>query len=391
MAFRVTLGDKMANLLIIGKRGRCYRAALKQGHSVFLWSDGELHESRKKKLDGWIEIPFDQCASEIPESVFSTIAAFKIDYVIAATESSVDIAAKIRARFDLSGTPFAVTNILHNKNDMKIAAKKFDIPITNFHLIEKSDSAEDLIEKLGLPLVIKPVAESGARGVKVLKTVEEIRSNMAAGLLAETIVEGPEISVETFIHNGVPVFHNITDYLHQWKKSILPAELPKGLTEQIIAINDQVIKCFEVQNGMTHSEFYLTKNGPIFGEMAVRPPGGYYMDLIELAYGFNPWEIYVQLESGGSIPVLPSIAEKQAAVIIIHPEQGVVESISGLEAVREMSEIERFKFTIEADSVVSERISTSSECGHILMSGGSRQLLIDRLAFIENNLVIKMK
>jgi len=381
----------MANVLIVGRRGRCYRAALKMGHNVFLWSDGPLHETRKKKFAGCIETPFQSCEKQLPKPELDTIRAFNINFVIAATESSVDIAAMIREEFKLSGTPLKISNILHNKNEMKHEALKHGIPITKFHLITDKDTPEALIEKLGLPLVVKPIAESGARGVMVLKSIEQVREHAKLGLLAESFVEGTEVSVETFIHNGRAIFHNITDYLHQWKKSILPATLDQDLEQNIIKINDQVIKGFGVNNGMTHAEFYLTKDGPVFGEMAVRPPGGYYMDLIEYAYGFNPWQTYVELETATTPAPLPTKANKYACVLMFHPGAGIVDEITGIETIKALKEIEQFTFKIAAGSEVAEHDSTSSEIGHVLMSARSRQILLEKLKTIEDNLVIKMK
>jgi biotin carboxylase len=381
----------MANVLIVGRRSRCYRAALKIGHKVFLWSDGPLHESRKEKLAGCIETPFSHCEKTILTSDIEAISKFNIEFVIAATESSVDIAAMVRETFKLSGTPLKITSILHNKNAMKLEALKHDIPITKFHLINEKDTPETLVERLGLPLVVKPVAESGARGVMVLKSLEDVNKHSKPGLLAEAFVEGCEVSVETLIHNGIPIFHNITDYLHQWKKSILPATLEQDLTQEIIKINDRVIKGFGVVNGMTHSEFYLTKKGPVFGEMAVRPPGGYYMELIESAYGFNPWKTYVQLETGATPAPLPAKANKYACVLMIHPGAGIVDEILGLEKCKALKEIEQFKFKIEPGFEVPEYNSTSSEIGHIIMAADSREILLEKLKFVEDNLIVKIK
>lgn len=381
----------MANVLIVGRRGRCYRAALKMGHNVYLWSDGPLHESRKKMFAGCIETPFDHSKEQLRKQEVEAIRSFNIKFVIAATESSVDIAAMIREEFHLSGTPLNITNILHNKNEMKREALKYDIPITKFHLITEQDTPKALIEKLGLPLVVKPIAESGARGVMVLKSIQQVQDHAKEGLLAESFVDGSEVSVETFIRNGKAIFHNITDYLHQWKKSILPATLAHKLEQEIIAINDRVIEGFGVKNGMTHAEFYLTKSGPIFGEMAVRPPGGYYMDLIEYAYNFNPWQTYVELETGVTPDPLPTKANKYACVLMLHPGAGIIDKISGIEKVKELKEVEQFICKVEAGSKVAEHDSTSSEIGHVLMSADSNEILLETLNFVENNIVITMK
>ena len=273
---------------------------------------------------------------------------------------------------------------------MKKAARSHDIPITDFELIE-SQSEGQLIERFGLPMVVKPLAESGARGVKVLRTLEDVKQHAKKGLLAEAFVDGSEISVETFIQKGKPIFHNITDYLHQWKKSILPAELGSDLSEKILQINDEVIKAFEVQNGMTHAEFYLTKSGPLFGEIAIRPPGGYYMELIEKAYGFNPWETYICLETGGELGALPEKALQQAAVYMIHPGAGVVKSITGLESIEKIEQIFFLKMRVKEGDLVNEHESTSSESGHILLNATSKEVLLKKISEIERTLHIEMK
>lgn len=381
----------MANVLIVGRRGRCYRAALKLGHNVFLWSDGPLHESRKEKLSGCIETSFESAEKMLLKAEIAAIREFNIEYVIAATESSVDIAAMVRQEFKLTGTPLNITRILHNKNEMKLKALEHNIPITKFHLINDKDTPQELVDKLGLPLVVKPLAESGARGVMVLQSLAEVALHSKPGLLAEAFVEGSEISVETLIHNGVPIFHNITDYLHRWKKSILPANLTLALQEKIIAINDQVIKGFGVKNGMTHAEFYLTKTGLVFGEMAVRPPGGYYMELIQYAYGFNPWKTYVELETGATPTPLPVKANKFACVLMIHPGPGTIDEIFGIEQCKALKEIDQFKLNIAAGDEVYPHDSTSSEVGHVFMSGDSQEILLEQLKFIEDNLIIKIK
>lgn len=381
----------MANVLIIGNRKKCYRAALGLGHRVFLWSDGSIHESRKRKLAGWIESPFEMSEFHLDKSVAAKVADFEIDFVVAATEASVDLAARIRRDLKLPGTPIEVSNLLHNKFKMKKAARSHKIPITHFHLISDEDTPEDLVCKLGLPLVIKPVAESGARGVVVIKDINQLQEHMKAGLLAESFVKGREISVETLIYEGKLIFHNITDYLHQWRKSIMPANLPESLEQQILKINDRVIQSFGVENGMTHSEFYITESGPVFGEMAVRPPGGYYMNLNEEAYGFDPWAAYVQIECGGERPTVIEEPTKFAAVVVFHPGQGTVSQILGVEEARKVSENFEFKFRLKVGDTVSEHLSTSSECGHVLMSSECETALIEKIDFIEKTIKIQLE
>lgn len=378
----------MARVLIVGRRSACYRAALRLGHSVFLWSSQTLHDSRKEHLAGWIEHDFEQCDNGIPDAVTEAASAFSPEFVIPATESSVMLAAMLREILGLEGITVSVADLAHNKFSMKSEAVLHDIPVTPFHHVTAADSADFLIDKLGLPLVLKPVDESGATDVRVARKKEEVERFLAPGLLAEAFVEGTEVSVETFVAGGVPIFHNITDYLHQWQKSAAPASLPAGLKAEILRINDKVIDAFNIERGLTHAEFYLAPDGPVFGEIAVRPPGGYYMELIERSYGFDPWETYVAIECGAKSLDLPATANVFTAVYMIHPGKGRVTSISGVKEVRRLAGVFEFKLDLSVGEDVPDHVNTSNEVGHVLIEAATQAELLGKISYIESTLLI---
>lgn len=316
---------------------------------------------------------------------------WNLDFIVASTESSVVPAATLRAELGLPGTSLEVALLAHNKFLMKTRAREHGIPITDFHLVTVADDAAFLANKLGLPLVLKPVDESGATDVKVLPSEEQVRQAMRPGQLAEAFVTGTEVSVETFVVDGEPVFNNVTDYLHAWQKSVAPASLDKKLTQQILDINRQVIKAFGIRHGMTHAEYYLTANGPVFGEIAVRPPGGYYMELIEKAYKFDSWETYVAIETDSKIADLPQKASRYAAVFIIHPEPvGIVTSIEGQDAIASLPGVFEFELDLAVGDLIGKRVNTSNEHGHVLLSGSSREAVLSLIQQIESKLQISV-
>lgn len=251
------------------------------------------------------------------------------------------------------------------------------------------ESPEQLAEKLGLPMVFKPVDESGATDVRVARSLEDVTQFMSAGLLAEAFVDGTEVSVETFVVAGKPVFHNITDYLHQWRKSNAPASLDQKLTAEVLALNDKVIESFGIERGLTHAEFYLTANEPVFGEIAVRPPGGYYMELIERAYRFDTRETYIAVECGES-PAVPAIASSFTAVYIIHPGEGRVESVIGAEQIENLKGVFEFELDLVVGELVADHVNTSNEVGHVLLAASTREDALKKIEFIESTLKITL-
>lgn len=379
-------------VLIIGVRRPCYKAALALGYDVILWSDEPLSERRKKKLKDWIEAPYEENAKELSQEVIDKLGQYKIHRVIANTEETVILGARVRQHLKLKRLAVDVTDRFHNKWVMKNFARKFGFPVTNYALIDEETTAEQLEKELGYPLVVKPVDSSGARDVQVARNLDQLKAAMQPGLLAEAFVQGSEVSVETFVQNGKPIFNNITEYLHQWRKSVVPASLSSELTSQIIEMNNEIVRSFGVDRGMTHAEFYITDRGPVFGEIAIRPPGGYYMNLITKTYGFDAWKAYVQLSCGKDPGEMPHQANGCSAVYMLHPGEGKIKSIEGLDEVQsEVSGLFDVKIRKDIGDQVEAHSNTSNEVGHFLFSAPNRSVLNQNLNFIENNFKILME
>lgn len=379
-------------VLIIGVRRKCYQAAIKLGLNVILWSDGPLHESRKKKLKDWIELPYSSCTNELSPEAKLALKKHSIDRVIANTEETVVLGSRVRRFLGLKSLAENVVERFHNKFVMKNSVQEIGIPITKYQLIDSNTSAEELINTLQLPVVVKPVDDSGAQDIKITKTLEELQLHMKPGLLAEAFVDGSEISVETFVKNGEILFHNVTEYLHQWKKSVIPAQLEPELQKLVLDTNDKILQHLGVDRGVTHAEFYLTKNGPVFGEVAIRPPGGYYMELIQKVYGFDPWKTYVQLSCGQEIGSLNPVPHGYAAVVMFHPGAGKITRISGESLLREkLSKIIDFKIRRKVGEQIQAHENTSNEIGHILFWAETREKLIEEIQFIEDHFKIELE
>jgi biotin carboxylase len=377
-------------VLIIGVRKPCYDAAVALGYEVVLWSDGQLNKSRKASVNAWIEEPYAESGEGLSSKVKEELSKHSIEFVIANTEETVVIGSYVREHLSLPRLAVDVTKRFHNKLIMKNLARKFDIPVTNYKFIDSETSAENLVESLGFPVVIKPVDESGAQDIKIARDLDSLKAFIKPGLLAESFVDGAEVSVETFVQDGKPVFHNITEYLHQWKKSVVPGEFSEDLKAKILSVNDLVIEKFGVDRGVTHAEFYLTKNGPIFGEIAIRPPGGYYMDLINKVYSFDSWQAYVGLSCGEKVS-FNITAKGVAAVYMMHPGEGKIKEITGVDEVKsKLKGVFDFSIRKKVGDVLSAHENTSNEVGHILFWAPSREELNADLNFIESTLKFEL-
>ena len=66
----------------------------------------------------------------------------------------------------------------------------------------------------------------------------------------------------------------------------------------VLKLNKMVIEGLNIKWGFTHLEYYMTEEGVLFGEVALRPPGGYIMEVLELVYEQSFWDIFEKVELG---------------------------------------------------------------------------------------------
>jgi biotin carboxylase len=94
-----------------------------------------------------------------------------------ANAETIILSAKIRKLLKLKTLSVKVAARSHNKFVIKNHAKQASIPITNYELINENTTAQELIEKLDLPLIVKPIDKSGAQGVKTAKLKRQFQAS----------------------------------------------------------------------------------------------------------------------------------------------------------------------------------------------------------------------
>ena len=153
-----------------------------------------------------------------------------------------------------------------------------------------------VVKRLGLPVVSKPRRSSGGRDIDLLVDTKAVAGAHRRGRIFEAYIDAPEFSVETFVGGGEILFQNITEYARKTFINIVPADVDERTIAAIHLLNRSVLEALNIHWGITHLELYLTAGGPLFGEIALRPPGGYIMELLKLAYEFDAWQAFVAME-----------------------------------------------------------------------------------------------
>lgn len=306
-------------------------------------------------------------------------------HVLASGEGTVALANSVRKDLGIDAIEDRVITLCSDKLEMKTEAKSKDIPVTKFLPGNTSLSSDEIYQRLGPKVVVKEKNNSGGKGQKVYKAPEEIFST--ENDLIEGFVTGREMSVESFIENGKIKFTSTTQYLEIGVINIVPGDVSEEVLKEVLKINEKVIKAFGIKFGLTHLEVYLTENGVLFGEIALRPPGGYIMTLMEKAHGINPWETYIKLHLNEPVS-LNKVHRLHAGAIVYHPGVGVIQKIEGENNLENLKTLVDYKIKGKVGEKVSPRNGVGQEQAHFIFNHEDRDLLVQEI--VETRRTFKM-
>jgi len=363
-------------ILLVDKRKDALHALQAQGHHVTV-----VHEQPFLKQPAFPIVIADLSNNELSywQKIAGPLLPVGFDAVLASSERAVLPAAFLRSALGIPGTSIEVAQKCTNKVIMKTVISQAKIPCASFTFADNEDlNGAIIIKRLGLPLVIKPRIGSGGRNNKVIYQHKDMPSHISPLFLAESLVSGIEMSIESFIVNGEIVFTNITEYFQNRFANILPAEISETQQRLVHQLNQAVIKALNIQQGLTHLELFLNQQGAIFGEIALRPPGGHIMKLVEYAYGFNAWNAWLMVECGQKL-IVNAYPQQSAGMWIYYPPCGVVKAIDGVEHARQMPGVKTCRLLLKSGDIISERKGSGEQKGYIIVTGSDRDTVAKRL------------
>ncbi len=381
------LASAPPHVLVLGRRQGLEKALRARGVDHSLWLDREPKVA--PRVDRVMQAPFARTRGAVERALASFPDGPAVTHCIAAVESAVACASHARRVLGARKAPHSVARRCHDKLVMKQRLRDGGVPVTDFlDLNREEDRAR--VADLGAPLVVKDRVSSGSRGTTILEDpAREFAAQPVRDRLAERFVEGVEMSVESFVADGRVVWTNPTCYWRPKFVNVVPAALDEETLAVVLDCNRRALEALAIRWGMTHLELFLTADGPVVGEVALRPPGGYLMSCIETAYGFDPWDALCAVELGES-PALPERASQVAAAVVLHPGAGRVAAIRGLDAVRAHPALVDARLKVEVGDAVDVREGVGEDVGRVLLAAPDRPAMDEAIRFVERELVIEV-
>lgn len=240
------------------------------------------------------------------------------------------------------------------------------------------------------PVHLKPLSAAGCLGHRALRVMEDIDliADDEFPCILETHLSGQEFSCEVFVHKRKVQFLNITEYVRLGHSNFVPASARLEERRHLIqkAVED-LIRAFDIEYGMIHPEFFITPDNVIsFGEVAARVPGGHIFELIEKAYGFNPFSAFVLCADPHTTEAQlqeffpdPSNHEDYAGCLMVYPRQKVVTRVDLPDTLLADPYYEKHNLFVPVTPKVAERVAFGDHYGTIYFRGDDSEQMRDRL------------
>jgi biotin carboxylase len=236
-----------------------------------------------------------------------------------------------------------------------------------------------ILAELSFPMIIKPTGLNGSALVSKVHDEQELRrvlhksftllheaykregGNGTPGIIAEEFINGTMYSVDAYINEFgkvwlLPLLRGTTAneigfdgfYAYRWETSheLSTDEYTAGLNAA-----SEAVHAIGLRSSLAHIELFKTAHGWKICELGARP-GGTRQEVYQVSYGVD--HAYNELLLKVGLP--PEISDKllvhSMVMNICSKDEGIVESISGLEEARRHPSVYKLRFFAKPGDVV---------------------------------------
>ena len=237
----------------------------------------------------------------------------KLDRILGTLEELQVPLGVLRDQLGIEGMGEEAGRNFRDKALMKSVLRAHGLPCAKHALAHSADEAREFARAVGFPVVVKPQAGSGSRGIYRLTSDEDLAGCLRAmppserhPLMFEEFVVGDEHSFDSIALGGRPVWYSINDYLPsalevvrepwiQWCV-VLPREVDDPRYDGIKSVAAGALAALGMDTGMSHMEWFRRPDGSVaISEVGARPPGARFVNLISWAHDFDLFRAWAEV------------------------------------------------------------------------------------------------
>jgi len=248
------------------------------------------------------------------EFIFQLAKKLNVDAIVSGCEDVAYLSAAYACeKLNLPGhDSYEVAKIIHNKMLFRGVMSELNLPTPKFVTCTDSEKLFETGEKVGFPLIVKPVDLNSGIGCAICYNHDELniafqkarKVSKSNAIILEQYIQGSNHATNVFFQNQ-KVIHSFFDneqyYLNPYLVSgaSSPSNLLHYTMEQVQLQLEKIAQKLKLADGMFHVQFIVNSEGtPYLIDPCRRIPGGLYILFAQYSGGFNVAENVVRFETG---------------------------------------------------------------------------------------------
>jgi biotin carboxylase len=300
-----------------------------------------------------------------------------------ATDMPMRSIAYVAEKLNLPSITMSTAVKATDKLEMIKAFKENRVASPWYSVIDSSEELHNIVDKITFPCIMKPVDNSGSRGVVLINNSEELKTNYGYSLqnsrngqvIVEEYLKGKEVSVEVIAYKGKVNMLAVTDKITSGAPHFVelghsqPSQLPDNEIKAIHKLTEQAVKAIGLESGPAHVEMMVTDEGPKMIEIGARMGGDCITThLVPLSTGIDMVKATIQIAVGEKPDISP-IFEKGSAIRYFEVKPGVIADIQGIEEAKKINGVKDIVFIKNIGDVVIPIQSSTDRIGYVIAQG----------------------
>jgi biotin carboxylase len=318
--------------------------------------------------------------------------------VTAATDKPILMMCKIAKELSLPFPSYTSCETVLDKGKFKKFLQKHNLP----HAQGDEYVGQIDIQSLNInyPVIIKPVMNSGSRGVIKCNCINELSKSIEETLqhcndaryLIEEFIEGDEISVEVLVQNNKVHILQITDKIvteppYNVELGHIQPSKYEFLRPNIETILQKVVDESGLNNCALHPELKISGEKITIIEIGPRLGGDFITShLVPLSTGVNIEDLLIKISVGKKITYQ---TENHASMVTYFnfPEGNkIINTITEQEVLEKFKIVKEFSFKLNIGDYTRQITNSLNRYGEFIIKGKCKKKLLIQKNFVSNYL-----
>lgn len=345
------------------------------------------------------------------EAVYKAACEENVDGIISdQTDMAVYSIAYACEKLGLAGNGTEVASLFIDKHLMRVRCQELGLPTIPSEQVSSLGEALEVLKRIGLPAIIKPVDSAGSKGVSridseadLIACYEEAAGFSANGkVIVEKFIIGREFEVDSIALGGEVRTLMYAD-LNEFKipnvfasmTRLYPSVANQETVDRLLAYDKTMLEGFGLVQGLTHSEYIMDEtDGEIYLiETALRGGGTYISSHIaELQTHINTSQFLIEMALGelDGIPAFET-ARCHSGYVAFYLPPGKIVSTDGVAEVMSLPFVA--KTTMEALTIgdITKEFHDKRNRHAVILSASSREELNERIEQVKSLLKIRIE